>query len=81
MVVSDYFVRFEVPAFDHFVFAAREEVGVSWGDGEAAHGADVAGQGEAEGAGREVPDLDRAVACARCEPAVVRLDGQCAHPA
>ena len=30
VIVSDYFVGFEVPAFYHFVFAAGEEVGMSW---------------------------------------------------
>ena len=51
VVVADHFVRFQVPAFDHFVFGAGEEVGVAWGDCEAADCADVACQGEFEGAG------------------------------
>ena len=43
VVVADHLVGFEVPAFDHFVFAAGEEVGVARGDGEASDGGDVAG--------------------------------------
>lgn len=32
VVVADYFVGFEVPAFDHFVLRAGEEVGMPWAD-------------------------------------------------
>ena len=81
VVVPDDLVGFEVPAFDHFVLAAGEEVGVAGGDGETAHGGDVPGQGEAESAGCEVPDLDGAVAGAGGEPVVVGLDGEGTHPA
>ena len=35
VVVADHFVGFEVPAFDHFVLAAREEVRMAWGDCQA----------------------------------------------
>jgi hypothetical protein len=48
---------------------------------EPADGRDVAGEGEAELAGREVPDLDDAVARAGREPLVARLDRDGAHPA
>ena len=80
VVVPDDLVGFQVPAFDHFVLAAGEEVGVPRGNGETAHGGDVAGQGEAECAGCEVPDLDGAVAGAGGEPVVVGLDGEGTHP-
>ena len=80
VVVPDDFVGFEVPAFDHLVFAAGEEVGVAGRDGEAAHGGDVPGQSEAESAGCEIPDLDGAVAGAGGEPVVIRLDSERAHP-
>lgn len=45
VVVPDYFVGFEIPAFDHFVFAAGEKVGVPRGDGEATDGGYVACEG------------------------------------
>jgi hypothetical protein len=48
---------------------------------EPADGRDVAGEGEAELAGREVPDLDDAVARAGREPLVARLDRDGTHPA
>ena len=62
VVVSDDFVGFQIPAFDHFVFAAREEVGVSWRNGQTAHCRNVARESEFERAGCEIPDFDGAVA-------------------
>ena len=37
VVVADHFVGFQVPAFDHFVFGAGEEVRVPWRHGQAAY--------------------------------------------
>ena len=81
VVVPDHLVRLEVPALDHLVLAAAEEVGVARADGEAAHGGDVAGQGQLERAGRQVPDLDGPIASAGGEPLVARFHRQRAHPA
>mmetsp|Transcript_64032 Transcript_64032/g.164776 ORF Transcript_64032/g.164776 Transcript_64032/m.164776 type:complete len:247 (+) Transcript_64032:867-1607(+) len=50
-------------------------------DGEAADGADVAGQGQLERAARQVPDLDQAVVARRRKPLVRRVHGDGADPA
>lgn len=74
-------VRLEIPALDHLILAAREQVGMPRGHGEATDGGYVPGQGEPQVPRGEIPDLDRAVAGAAGEPLVVRLDGQRPDPA
>lgn len=80
VVMADDLVRLEVPALDHLVLAAGEEVWMSWGNGQAAHRRDVAREREAEVPRRQIPNLDGAVAGARSEPFVAGLNGQRAHP-
>ena len=75
MIMPYHFIGFQIPAFDHLVFAAGEKVGLPGRDGQAPDGGDVAGEGQAEGSRREVPDLDGAVAGSGGEPLVVGLDG------
>lgn len=81
MVVADNFVGLQIPALDHFVLTAREEVWMTRRHCEAAHGADVSGQRQAEGTRGQIPDLDSAVSRAAGEPFVAGLDSQGAHPA
>lgn len=80
VVVADDFVGFEIPALDHFVFTAGEEVGMSGGYGQAADGGNVTRESETEGTCSQVPDLDGSVAGTTSKPFVVGLDGQTAHP-
>ena len=75
MIMPYHFIRLQIPALYHLVFAAGEKIGLSGGHGQAPDGGDVAGEGQAERSRREVPDLDRAVAGSRGEPLVVGLDG------
>ena len=42
MILADDLVLLEIPAFDLFVFAGREEVRMSIRDGECSHCVDVA---------------------------------------
>ncbi len=81
VVMTDDSIRLEIPAFHHLVLAAREEVRVSGGYGEATDGRYVPGQGEPQVSRGEVPYLYSAVAGAAGEPLVVRLDGQSPDPA
>ena len=78
--MADQFVRFEVPAFDHFVLAAGKEVGVSWGDGEAADGGYMARQREAERTCGKIPDLYCSVTGTRSKPFVPGLDSTRPNP-
>lgn len=81
VVVSNDFVRLEIPALDHFVFTAGEQIRVSGRHGEAADGADMPGQCKPEGARGKIPYLDRSVARATGEPFIPGLDGQGSYPA
>ena len=87
VVVANDAVRFQVPALDHLVLPGGEHVRVALGDGEAANGVDVAGQGEEEGVGGgggelgEGPELDGAVGGAGYEELVEGVDGDGADPA
>ena len=87
VVVADDLVGFQVPAADAFVFGGAKEVGVAVGKGEAADGANVAGECELEGAfGADgslgkVPYLDGAVSRASGEELVGGVEGEAADPA
>ena len=71
----------QIPAFDLFVLARREQVRLSGTDGQAADSADVARQREFERARGQVPDLDDAISSARHEPFIARLHSYTTHPA
>lgn len=81
VVVADDPVGLEIPALDHLVLAAREQVRVPRGYGKAADCGYVSGQSEPQVSRGEIPYLDGAVAGAAGEPLVVRLDGQRPDPA
>jgi hypothetical protein len=55
--------------------ATGEEVRVARGDGEAAHGANVAGERDFEFAAGDIPDFDHAIGGAGGEPLVAVVDG------
>ena len=80
VVVTNDLVCLEIPALDHLVLAAREEVWVARRHGKTANGADVTSECQPQRARSQVPDLDGSVTSAASEPLVVRLDGQAAHP-
>ena len=56
--MADNLVLLQVPAADGFVLADGEKVRVARADRQAAHRANVAGEGKLERAGGQVPDLD-----------------------
>ena len=73
VVLADAPVRLEVPALDHLVLAGGKEVRVPRAHGQRAHGVYVAGERDLQHACGEVPNLNRAVRCARDEPEVARI--------
>lgn len=73
--------------FHLVIFSRREQVWMSWGDDEAAHGIDVPGQRQLQTivgactALGHVPNLDGAVGRAGDEPLVRGIEGDRSHPA
>ena len=80
MVVPDDLVVLEVPALDHLILTAREEVGRAAAHCQPAHCRDMARERELERARGEVPDLDGAIGRTRREPLVGRVHRDRAHP-
>ena len=86
VVVSHHLVGLQIPALDLLVFAGAEQVGVAGAEGQAADGADVAGEGDLEGVGSadgglgQVEDLDDPVGPAGGEHVVGGVESDGPHP-
>lgn len=80
VVVTNDLVCLEIPALDHLVLAAREEVWVAWRHGKTANGADVTSECQPQRSRSQVPNLDGSVTSAAGEPLVVRLNSQTSDP-
>lgn len=88
VVMSNDLIRFQIPAFDHFVFSRRKEIGMSFGKGQSSDGTDMSREGQEQGVVRsgarlgQIPYFDGSIGRSRRKHGIVGwINGNRTDPA
>jgi len=80
MIVSDDFILLQIPAFDHLILAAGEEIWMSIWNCQSSHGVDMSSQRDFQLAVDQIPKLDGPVIWPSCKEFVHGIYSDASYP-